>query len=131
MFFINFHRHKTMSGAIIFRAFEIENLRIETHHHVRHERLVAFHALVLAEAKGSVSLKNEERVKQPRPVHAGDRLFFLQEIHGGVGGGRRAPQPSTTTLTKRPFHIVDARNRVRRAAPPATTTSNSRSGGQL
>ena len=31
---------------------------------------VAFHALVLAEAVGAITLKHKERVEQPGPVHA-------------------------------------------------------------
>ena len=38
--------------------FQIENLRIETEHEVAHQGLVAFQAIVLAEAAGAVALKH-------------------------------------------------------------------------
>ena len=37
---------------------QIENLRIETEHEVAHKGLVAFQAIVLAEAAGAVALKH-------------------------------------------------------------------------
>ena len=69
----------------------MEDLRIETEHEVAHEGLVAFRAVVLAEAKGAVALKQKERVQQPGLMHARELCRLLDIVLLQSQRGVRSP----------------------------------------
>ena len=69
----------------------MEDLRIETEHEVAHEGLVAFRAVVLAEATGAVAIKQKERVKQPGLLHARELCRLLDIVLLQSQRGVRSP----------------------------------------